>query len=86
MINKVGERFFDGKNKRTFLYKDVIYDENGWVDARRFLPADYDLLYLKIKDKPRRIGWSVGTKWDGLKIKKEDEILEWNKKNEGKLS
>lgn len=72
---------FDKKlgKKRKFSYRDVIYDADMWVDAKKFLPADYDLMWLKTKEKTYP-GWSVGTLWDGLNIQPEIEVIYWKKR------
>jgi hypothetical protein len=63
-----------------FSYHQVTKDEDGWVDASLFLPADYDLLYLKIKGKKGTIrGWISGHEWDGLKYKSGDVVELWKK-------
>lgn len=80
-MKKVGKYVFKETDK-VLSYKTVVSDIDGWVDAKKYLPVDYDLMYLKIKDKPTAHGWIVGRKWDGLKIKPEDEILYWKKKQE----
>jgi len=68
----------------TLSYWNIPADEDGWVDAKQYLPADYDLCFLKLKDKKSRFGWSSGFSWDGLNITKEDEILYWKKEKEKK--
>jgi hypothetical protein len=78
---KVGRDYIKvGEKERKFAYRDIQFDPDGWADAKKFLPADYDLMFLKIKDKKSSCGWSVGTKWDGLKLNQDDEILYWKKK------
>ncbi len=80
---KVGRDYIKvGEKERKFAYRDIKFDPDGWADATKFLPADYDLMYLKIKNKKSAAGWSVGSKWDGLKLAPEDEILYWKKKAE----
>jgi hypothetical protein len=81
-MNKVGRDYIDLSMKRKFSYRDIQSESDGWVDASRYLPADYDLMSLKIKGKDILCGWSVGAKWDGLKIKKSDKILFWKKKSD----
>ncbi len=78
---KVGRDKLDETGK-TLSYRTVKTDFDGWVDAKHYLPADYDLMYLKIKDKKSSHGWVVGTKWDGLKIEQGDQVLYWKKKND----
>jgi len=70
---------------RSNIYTNVEYDRDGWADAKRFLPADYDLCHLKIQGKKTISGWSTGNKWDGLNLKPQDEVLFWkiNKDKEG---
>jgi hypothetical protein len=80
-MKKVGKYVFKDKDK-TLSYKTVVSDIDGWVDASKYLPADYDLMYLKIKNKPTTHGWVFGTKWDGLKVQPDDEVLYWKKKQE----
>lgn len=65
-------------------YKSVEQDCDGWVDAKRFFPADYDLCQLKIKDKKSQTGWATGMKFDGLKVSSSDEVLYWKKQKEPK--
>lgn len=62
-----------------YEYKDIDYDEDGWADAKKFMPADFDLCLLKIKDKKSRVGWASGNYWDGLHVNSEDEVLYWKK-------
>lgn len=56
----------------------VKYDEDGWVDATKFLPIDYDLMYLKVDGVKGFIrGWYSGTVWDGLKYQEGQKVLYW---------
>ncbi len=66
--------------KRKFSYQDVQYDEDKWVGAKKFLPADFDLLFMKTKDKTYP-GWSVGKKWDGLNVPENLEVLYWKRQD-----
>lgn len=60
-----------------YAYSDVTFDEDGWADAKLFMPGDFDLCHLKIKDKKTKPGWASGNKWDGLNVTLDDEILYW---------
>jgi hypothetical protein len=76
-----------GRIKKTavpFQYKDVEFDIDGWADCKRFLPDDYDLVLLKLSRGKTIPGWIAGSSWDGLKLKKEDTVLYWKKKEEEK--
>jgi hypothetical protein len=83
MIDKVGrDEIFDKKLRkhRKFMYRDVHFDPDGWVDASRYLPAEFDLVYLKISDVKKTItGWIVGNSWDGLRIKPGEKVLYWKR-------
>lgn len=58
-------------------------DIDGWVDVDRFLPGDYDLVYLKIEGQRSVIGWIHGTLWDGLRLSPDAKIRYWKRKEEG---
>lgn len=73
-IRKVG-RFYENPNK-PFIYKDVIFDEDDWADASKYLPLDYDLCYCKGKHGTLS-GWHNGNTWDGSKITPDFEVLYW---------
>jgi len=84
MILKVGKDMILPPGKeipRRVTYKDVHCDIDGWADSARFMPADFDLVYLKIDGKKSISGWSTGTSWDGLKLQKGDKVLYWKRKD-----
>lgn len=73
----------NGKEVLEFnTYTNIKQDIDGWVDARHYVPADFDLCQIKIKDKKSRMGWVQGRVWDGLKLVKNDEILYWKRTRE----
>lgn len=74
---KVGYKY-EG-DKAPFQYKQVLYLD-GWADAQRYLPADYDLVLLKLDNGRVRAGWSTGCGWDGLKLQPEERVLYWKRK------
>ena len=76
----------DNKVKKIpifYSYKDVHYDLEGWAEASKYLPEDYDLVYLKTENKKVIPGWSIGKSWDGLRLKPEHKISHWKRKPEG---
>lgn len=77
---KVGRDFVLKPKRRRMLYKDVP-TQKGWADAFQYLPANYDLMLLKIQDRPGQTvgGWCFGTKWEGARINKADVITEWKR-------
>lgn len=78
MKKKIGVFRFPESNK-LLNYKNVPSDYGGWVNASKFLPSDYDLVYLKVEGKPIMSGWLSMNKWDGLNINPEDKVLYWKK-------
>lgn len=84
-MRKVGVDFIPTtKRKRRISYKDIKdeYDEDGWMDANKYMPGNYDLMFLKVKDKGILSGWAIGKSWDGLTIKPDDEVIAWKRKSE----
>lgn len=77
---RVGIDKIPGEKPRLFTYKDVIYDFDGWADAKKYQPKKFDLVYVKIKGKPTTNGWFSSNFWDGLLVKPEDEVLYWKRK------
>lgn len=76
---KVDKSIITDKKKgiqRKFTYKDVEYDCDQWADAKKYMPADFDLVYMKTKNKIFN-GWAYVDSWDGAKISPEDEVLFW---------
>jgi hypothetical protein len=65
-------------------YRTIQYEKGGWVNAKKFLPEDFDLVYMKIRGKKDITGWANGYKWEGLRLKDDDEILYWKRKPEQK--
>lgn len=68
----------------NYSYDDVLFDEDGWADAKQFIPIDFDLCELKVKGKKSHPGWVSGSKFDGLNIESGDEVLYWKKQKEPK--
>ena len=64
---------------RKLKYSDIVCDADGWVDAKQYLPMDFDLVYMRT-EKGIYVGWSIGKKWDGIKHSKKDKILYWKRK------
>ena len=84
-MRKVGKDIVINKKtnkKRKFSYTDVKYDDEKWADASEYLPADFDLVFLRIQDKPITSGWINGIKWEGLKVIEADKVLYWKKRKE----
>jgi hypothetical protein len=64
-----------------YSYKDVEYDIDGWADVNKYLPDDFDLVFMRLKRNRTIPGWVNGSTWEGLRFKNDDVVLFW-KKNE----
>jgi len=64
------------------LYADVVYDENGWADAREVRPVPFDLVYMKTDKEKIRVGWWKGDNWFSLRLKPSENVLRWRRKEE----
>jgi hypothetical protein len=78
-MQKVGTKLHETGDYR-FTYPMVKYDSDGWADASKYHPIDFDLLYLKIEGKKGTFrGWCSGNRWDGSKLECKDKILYWKR-------
>lgn len=68
------------------MYKDVECDIDGWVDCRKFLPDDFDLVFMRLKRGKAISGWISGKIWCGLRLKNDDVVIFWKRKEEEKVS
>jgi hypothetical protein len=66
------------KKKRKATYSDVEFDDDGWADASKYLPENYDLVRFKTANATYN-GWSRGRKWDGLRVEGQQEVLYWKR-------
>lgn len=76
---QVNKTIRDGRIK--YNYKDVQSEFDGWIDVKKYLPADYDLCLLKTASRILH-GWYALGSWDGLKLKDSDVILYWKRKKD----
>ena len=80
---KVSKDFvFDEKKgkPRKFAYRDVKYDPDKWADANKFLPADFDLVHMKVEGRNKDVsGWIKDQDWEGANFRKEYKVLFWKK-------
>jgi hypothetical protein len=69
------------KKIATCKYSDVPIDKlTGFVNDLTYLPINYDMMIVKLKDKRRKISaWWDGKNWIGLRLKPEDEIIAWKR-------
>ena len=69
----------EGK-RRKVSYKDVRFDKDKWANAKSYLPADYDLVYMRLDSDITIAGWSNGNSWEGLRLRENDHVLYWKRK------
>lgn len=73
------------KKNRPWKYSDIKEKENwiennDWVETSHYLPIPFDLMELKVKDRPKPLpGWHDGQKWQGLRIKKDYKVIQWKR-------
>ena len=64
-----------------FQNKDLSKDYNGWVDAKRFLPLAFDLVYMRLERRTIP-GWWNGQYWEGMRLNEQDCVLYWKYKKD----
>lgn len=65
---------------RKFTYQDVTYDSDGWADAEKFKPCNYDLVYIKALNKRKIItAWKTPNSWDGFRLPADGNVLYWKR-------
>jgi hypothetical protein len=52
--------------------------KNGWFSTKKYLPLDFDLVYVKFENKILP-AWFAFNKWDGIKLPKNPEIEYWRR-------
>lgn len=82
MTKKIGRDMIKTiTNTRRYLsYNDLPNGKDEWVDADHYLPADYDMVYMDIKNKKVICGWSAGNGWESLRLRPGDKVLRWKRK------
>jgi len=76
---KVGDK--NPITKKPYNYGDIKMDCDGWVDAKEYLPPDFELCLLKTPNRTLA-GWHMRNGWDGHRMTKQDEIQYWKRKLE----
>lgn len=74
VIREVG--FTRNENGKFLLYSHIPVDEEGWADAKQFLPLRGDLVLLQMSDREIN-GWWAGEYWYGLRVKSTDRVKKW---------
>jgi hypothetical protein len=67
---------------RVLRYSDLPRSNTGWITDLRFRPYNFDLVFLKVKDRDKPVSaWWSGRIWEGRLWKQEYKVLAW-KRNE----
>ena len=69
----------DGTYDRPFDYKDIIKNDDGWIDSKKYLPREYDIVLVKVDGLKPYPGWYSGSGWDGARYRKWHTIRAWKK-------
>lgn len=64
--------------KKPLSYNQLPTDDEGFVDAHKYLPIDYDLVQVKAGDRLIS-AWRAGRKWDGLHLTPNTPIRWWKR-------
>lgn len=79
MVKRVGFDYKPG-TKLLYTYFSVNYDDDGWADAKEWLPYDYDICWLRDADGNQKVGWRSGPVWDGQRISQKERYYFWKRK------
>lgn len=63
-------------------YADAEYDQKGWANTEEYLPAEFDLCYLKTDTGRILKGWYTGHGWYGLNVLETHKIKLWKRFDE----
>lgn len=66
--------------KDGFTYKDIKIGRDGWVNPKMYRPEPYDLVLMRLESKTIA-GWWNGCRWEGLRLKESDQVLQWKAKD-----
>lgn len=69
------------QTNRPFAYSMIEQGPDGWIDADKYLPLDYDLVIIKTDGRPLT-GWHGGNIWDGIKVPEGLNVKYWRRKHE----
>lgn len=65
---------------RAYKYTDLPCHALDWLDVTRYLPYQYDLVHLRLKDRAKLLsGWWDGNKWKGLHLRVNSVVTHWKR-------
>ncbi len=70
--------------ERKVGYTDIPKDIMGWVDAKKYMPGEYDIVHAKMQNGKVRVCWrTTTTVFIGRKVKEEDgRVIYWKRTKE----
>jgi len=64
----------------SFRYQFTEFNKDGWASAKRHLPIAFDLVTVETSTGKRVAAWWTEFNWDGIRLKKEDVVLNWKRR------
>jgi len=65
----------------TFTYKFTKFDKCGWADAKIASPIPFDLVTVETDTSKKIVAWWNKVSWDGFRLKDNDVVVRWRKRN-----
>lgn len=62
----------------TQQYTQRGIDMHTWVEVRRVLPKECDLVELQTNNRTC-VGWWTGSEWHGLRLRSSDVVTHWKR-------
>lgn len=77
---KVGHSIVPFKGKTRLLGYDLIdYQDDGFADANKYIPNDFDMCFLTTSLGKRMNGWWTGQEFYSIRLLPGDVIVSWRK-------
>lgn len=68
---------------RLLRYSDLPRSDSGWITDLRFRPYNFDLVFLRVKDRDKPVAaWWSGKAWEGRLFKTEYSVSAWKRNSE----
>lgn len=64
--------------KDAASYADVLFNNEGWANAKEYKPRRYDLVKVS-NGETVRYAWWTGTGWFGRAVKENENIISWKR-------
>lgn len=64
----------------TFRYLVTHFNKEGWAEAKASKPIPFDLVTVETETGKKIAAWWNEFSWEGLRLKKSDEVLRWKRR------